>query len=949
MRTLITEQNIKEIVDILAYLSSVIKMRNASNLTDINLVLEQDFCGLLNLVYGYELISMNDEYNFPVIDLADCERKLAVQVTSQNTRNKIQETINGFIKYELYKQYDRLLIVILGEKKKYKKEFKTCGFFTFSVQLDIIDFKRLVQDISKCEIVRQNKIVHYMKEHFGGLGNSSIKYITDPPSNNCKFYRGRSGEEKDILNWLKTEKSKTYLISGTGGIGKTELAKRIWGYISEYGEEYGIRHLAWVPYSGSDLKLSICQHFLELKYIKNTDAAWAIANDFFSKSGDSLLLFIDNIEKTEHEDRILNSLNQYRFRSVLTTRKPLEENESGKELSSLSLKDCRTLFYKFYKSDKDDASLDSILKKSGRLTVAIELLAKIAEVENMSLKELNRALSEHDFDISNECVSTSHDLLSKEDKIAEQIKKLFSIINCTDEQIRILVKISMFPAKEFSVENVKNWFEEKRITPLEKLVNQGWLRTQENCNGEKRYWMHPVLASSIRMQTSEIAYEVTQPLVSRFTNILGEEKNENLLERFLLMPFAASLQYYMQKYFKNENDVRFMKALGSLYIEMAEYLQAIELFKTATSIVSDKPELIGYMAGLKQELGNAYKQYGNFSEARKYYNSLLKYVEDKISCPIEDKIKILRDMGHLYKSEGNYAIALNYYDKAERVYRQGKRHDLQLSEKYLAIIYYGKGNVYRCAQDFIKSKEYYEKAQSIYQEKVDESSFEWMLIYDNLGVCWFGLGQYDKALEYHEKALKLQSKMYKDIKQPFMGLSYMYRGDVYVAMGEMQAAYDDYMIAADIIQKSVGNMHPYMVRIKNHLAHWFIVLEDYDNAEKNEKEVLAFADTDLGRIHPDTAELYNNLVEIYINKSEKENVLVYHKKLKAYKNTVLHSHPEMLKIWMCEAKYHFAHNDVEKACAKLQILLKEASDITQNAPIVKKAETLLLDWQYRIK
>ena len=45
---------------------------------------------LLELVYGYNFINTNDIYtNYPAIDLDDNERRISVQVTSDNSIEKI--------------------------------------------------------------------------------------------------------------------------------------------------------------------------------------------------------------------------------------------------------------------------------------------------------------------------------------------------------------------------------------------------------------------------------------------------------------------------------------------------------------------------------------------------------------------------------------------------------------------------------------------------------------------------------------------------------------------------------------------------------------------------------------------------------------------------------------------------------------------------------------------
>lgn len=50
---------LKNIADSLALLSKEVTMRNAINLYDINIIAEDFFPGLLNIIYGFELINVN--------------------------------------------------------------------------------------------------------------------------------------------------------------------------------------------------------------------------------------------------------------------------------------------------------------------------------------------------------------------------------------------------------------------------------------------------------------------------------------------------------------------------------------------------------------------------------------------------------------------------------------------------------------------------------------------------------------------------------------------------------------------------------------------------------------------------------------------------------------------------------------------------------------------------
>lgn len=140
------EKYLTLVSDMLSTLVYKIENRNSINLLDINIVAEDFLKDFLNLVYGYELINVNLlEKNAPAIDLVDIDRRIAIQVTSDNSSKKIDETLKKFNEKNLYKKYDRLIILILTSKKKYSKEFNSGDYLEFDKYTDIIDIKDILK------------------------------------------------------------------------------------------------------------------------------------------------------------------------------------------------------------------------------------------------------------------------------------------------------------------------------------------------------------------------------------------------------------------------------------------------------------------------------------------------------------------------------------------------------------------------------------------------------------------------------------------------------------------------------------------------------------------------------------------------------------------------------------------------------------------------------------
>ena len=78
----------------LAFFESEMQSALKNNRIDSSAVLEDFSLGLLNLIYGYELVNANDiRVNYPAVDLIDEKHRIAVQVTANNSRAKIRRTI----------------------------------------------------------------------------------------------------------------------------------------------------------------------------------------------------------------------------------------------------------------------------------------------------------------------------------------------------------------------------------------------------------------------------------------------------------------------------------------------------------------------------------------------------------------------------------------------------------------------------------------------------------------------------------------------------------------------------------------------------------------------------------------------------------------------------------------------------------------------------------------
>ena len=176
------ENIFKEIENYLTFIQLKLKNRNSLNLQDINIMAEDFFKDLFNIIFGYNLKNINQStQNAPSIDLYDDENKIAIQVTSDNSREKINKTIELFINNKLYQKY-KLMFIIINDRLNYQKNFDTKGLFDFNQKEDIIFIINLLNIIKSKELNKQKEILEFLQNEISiPTLNKTNQFFTPPP------------------------------------------------------------------------------------------------------------------------------------------------------------------------------------------------------------------------------------------------------------------------------------------------------------------------------------------------------------------------------------------------------------------------------------------------------------------------------------------------------------------------------------------------------------------------------------------------------------------------------------------------------------------------------------------------------------------------------------------------------------------------------------------------
>lgn len=164
------------IIERLSYIKSQVEISTSQNLTDINIYTENFFRDFLNLILGHQFQNINiDEKNATAIDLGDKAAKIAVQVTSTNEFSKIEKTVEKFNEKNLYETYDDLKIVIVGNKKAYKKKkVGDSSKHELDVVKDVWDISALVELIGDKSVKEIQKIRDFLEEQVQFISKNHV-------------------------------------------------------------------------------------------------------------------------------------------------------------------------------------------------------------------------------------------------------------------------------------------------------------------------------------------------------------------------------------------------------------------------------------------------------------------------------------------------------------------------------------------------------------------------------------------------------------------------------------------------------------------------------------------------------------------------------------------------------------------------------------------------------
>ena len=135
------------------------------NLLDSNVLLEDVFKEILNITYGLKLQNANlIKQNIRAIDLIDCSSKTIIQVSSDNSKTKVQTSLD-MIELPKYDGYTfKFVCISKGVSHLKKYHFNVPEGISFNAEKDSYDDKRILKDVSYKDIDTKRNLASYLEK-----------------------------------------------------------------------------------------------------------------------------------------------------------------------------------------------------------------------------------------------------------------------------------------------------------------------------------------------------------------------------------------------------------------------------------------------------------------------------------------------------------------------------------------------------------------------------------------------------------------------------------------------------------------------------------------------------------------------------------------------------------------------------------------------------------------
>ena len=761
-----------------------------NNLPSYNVVAETVLAGLLNHIHGWKLVNANAiTRNSAGVDLIDSANRISVQVTSTNTLQKLDHTLEQFEGKKLDADYDRLIHLIITTDTPTAAMKQRTRSTWFSGSNDLWNIPELLAQIQTVDISKLEIIADYLNREVAAFG----QYVTEshlylPPLTALgDDFVGREAELQSIHSQIFSK--KPVYLSGLGGMGKTELAVR-------FAREYSGGTVYFAHFSESFTK-TITAMFsgvyprLPADQPQPSDTEqYNTVISLLEKCGEKDILIIDNMDANQREwnelmrDPAYKKLCSMKLRLLITTR-----FEHDRAIPINRMED-ETLFeiFKKHGADLTEAEMKELIDEVNGHTMTIDLIARTLNgkgLRKVTAEMMLTALRNNT--LPNEKyrkIATDYNQSPEQAQIYQHLSTVFNVSEISDGDKELLRCATLFPENGISGDLMAGIMSEDGITQLESLMERGWLEMKDDL-----LIIHPVIRLVCRTELMP-----TDENCGDFLDALWEQFSSRDYDQ---LKYSQLAEVYFHA-------IQFLKPLNIKWLNHCTYL-----FNTLT----------------------------RFETVATIYQQFLPFIESQ-DIPPTPLATTYNNAGVAYSYIGELKKSLDFHAKALNLRVQSS----DTTEHELPISYNNLGAAYGDIGEFDIALKHLFKAVEIHRERESTKSANCARCYINIATVYLDLHEHSTALQYGLDAVAILIQILQHENHPDLATACHIVGVTYAEMGDFPNA-EAYIEKALAIMVALGHSDVELmeqslmnIRIFAMLHKAGVSLDDFAKADDDKRE-----------------------------------------------------------------------------------------------------------------
>lgn len=622
-----------------------------------------------------------------------------------------------------------------------------------------------------------------------------------------KTFVGRESLIEDIHRYY-LEGHNVVFISGIGGIGKTEIAKK---YASDHKEEYDT--VIYLTYEDSFQSLIINESNFkadpEINRKIKSSGELETDEEFFNRklkvikalSNNRTLIIIDNFPEEYKEEYEQLFIGPYRL--LITTRgdysssdypvvyvNPLDKPE-----------ELKALFFNNYEENvvnKSDNELLTLFELVKNHTYTIKLIAKHMDMSLETTNEMIKALSKEGIKSLNEEIK---DEKSHTSTAYNNLLKMYQLSKLSPLEIDALRFMLFAPIEGLPSIYIKRWGGSDIYHTIKELEKRSWvLKTNTG------YSLHPIVYEIVKNNVS-LDYSSCKDFLSNYQGYIHQESSWNFLmmEKEIYASFAYKFLEYFPKITPEIEELYYdIECLLSFSVNPVKSLELSHLLYDYFLLKVGEDDYYTVRSAYKIGWNHIFNRQlpDSLNEARKWIILAFNKFQ-KINRPLSTYEKMVyyncyRHIAKVYQfsyqldhQEEDYKLALKY--ALESVDKLTKESDEELKISRLPSMYIQVADVYLAHKEYEEALKYEIFSEESYGREDDD------LLYrlTRKAKCYVGLKRYKEALELANECIS--GYLEKDGKYHITTLeTYNIILDCHKALGNIEQAKDIESIIASI-------------------------------------------------------------------------------------------------------------------------------------------------------